>query len=88
MAFAKLSLGLLITSLMAEGFSLLASRGLLVIILGWALASIFALAFQCSVPHPWDFGGRCIDQVRANRELLRPLLTGSSRLLSIKQSPL
>ena len=64
MAFAKLSLGLLITSLMAEGYSVLASRGLLIIILGWAVSSVLAMAFQCSMPHPWDFGAHCIDQVR------------------------
>lgn len=32
-------------------------------IICWAFSSIMALAFRCSLPHPWEFTGNCINQV-------------------------
>jgi len=64
MAAAKISLSLLIQSLMAEGYSVIVGQGLLVVIIGWAASSIFAIAFGCSLPNPWDISGRCINIVR------------------------
>ncbi|PMD40203.1 hypothetical protein L207DRAFT_511746 [Hyaloscypha variabilis F] len=63
MACAKLSLVLLIQSLLAEKYSLLAGRGLLAIIIVWAIGSILAQSFQCSIPHPWDSTGNCNNQL-------------------------
>jgi hypothetical protein len=77
MACAKLSLVFLIQSLLAEKYSLLAGRGLLVIISVWAIGSIFAQSFQCSMPYPWDFTGNCIDQVSENPPLNSIRLTCS-----------
>lgn len=48
---------------MAEGAPLHASRALIVVIILWAFSSIMALAFRCSLPHPWEFTKNCIDQV-------------------------
>ena len=48
---------------MAEGFPLHASRALIVVIILWAFSSTMALAFRCSLPHPWEFTENCIDQV-------------------------
>jgi ABC-type uncharacterized transport system permease subunit len=76
MAFAKLSLAFLIQSLLAEKYSLLVCRGLLAIIVGWAISSIFAQSFQCSLPHPWDLTGTCIDQVSEDPPLNSIRLTG------------
>jgi len=61
MTAAKASLALLIQNLMAEGHSLLASRSLLGVIIGWGITSVFAIAFGCSLPHPWDTTGHCIN---------------------------
>jgi hypothetical protein len=48
---------------MAEGHSLWASRGLLVLIMVWAFTSMIALAFQCPLPTPWMDTNRCVNQV-------------------------
>jgi hypothetical protein len=39
------------------------SQILLAIVVAWAFASVMALAFQCSLPTPWDSNGRCVNQV-------------------------
>ena len=80
MACAKLSLVFLIQSLLAEKYSMLAGRGLLAIIIVWAIGSIFAQSFQCSMPHPWDFTGNCIDQVSEDPPLNSIRLTGFCKL--------
>ena len=42
------------------------------IIFAWAFSSEFVLAFQCSLPHTWDFlNGQCINRVG----LIEPLYT-------------
>jgi len=61
MTLSKISLSLLVQSLMAEGHSVMAGRGLLAIIIGWGITSIFSIAFGCALPHPWDSTGRCIN---------------------------
>jgi hypothetical protein len=80
MAFAKLSLASLIQSLLAEKYNLLVGWSLLAIIVGWAISSIFALSFQCSMPRPWDFTGNCIDQVSEDPPLNSIHLIGSWKL--------
>lgn len=60
---AKLSLALLIQSLMAEGRSLIASQSLLVFIIAWGFTAIFTIAFGCNLPHPWDTTGKCLNLV-------------------------
>ena len=42
---------------------MMASKGLIAVILVWGFSSLMALAFQCSIPHPWDSAGKCINQV-------------------------
>jgi len=61
MAAAKTSLALLLHSLMGEGYSLLASQSLLGIIIAWGITAIFATAFACSLPDPWDIKGHCVN---------------------------
>jgi hypothetical protein len=67
-ACGKSSLALLVKSLMADGLPLHASRALIGVISLWAISSIIALAFRCSLPHPWEFTGQCIDQVWISQE--------------------
>jgi hypothetical protein len=62
-ACGKTSLALLVKSLMAEGYTLIASQGLIAVIVLWGFSSIMALAFRCSLPRPWEFTEHCIDQV-------------------------
>jgi hypothetical protein len=80
MACAKLSLVLLIQSLLAEKYSLLAGRGLLAIIIVWTIGSILAQSFQCSIPHPWDSTGKCNNQVSEDPPPNSNRLTGSYKL--------
>ena len=61
---AKISLSILIQSLLSEGRGLIAGRSLLVVIIGWGVTSIFALAFGCALPEPWDTTGHCVNLVR------------------------
>ncbi|KAH8594760.1 hypothetical protein B0O99DRAFT_687537 [Bisporella sp. PMI_857] len=61
MTSAKISLSLLIQSLLSEGRSVLVGTGLLVIIICWGIASTFAVAFGCALPEPWDTTGRCVN---------------------------
>lgn len=65
-ALSKLSLGLLFKNLMTSRRSLLASQILIGTIVAWAVASILALAFRCSMSAPWQWNqaSQCIDQVR------------------------
>lgn len=64
LACGKTSLALLVKSLMAEGRTLLASQGLIAVIILWGFSSIMALAFRCKLPRPWEFTehSQCIDQ--------------------------
>lgn len=64
---SKVSAGLLVQSLLAEGYSIKAGKALIAVIIVWGVSSILALAFQCSLPHPWDdTAGKCVDQVGAS----------------------
>jgi hypothetical protein len=66
-AMAKVSLSYLLQSMMSDKRTVVWSRILLGIVVAWALGSIMALAFQCSLPHPWDSNGHCVDQVGGRR---------------------
>ena len=48
--------------MMSDKRTVLWSRILLGVVVAWAFASVIALAFQCSLPRPWDSNGRCVDQ--------------------------
>ena len=62
-AFAKASLVCFIMAISPQRRIKLASYTMLAIIAGWAIAGVFALAFQCDLPHPWLFEqGKCINQ--------------------------
>jgi hypothetical protein len=62
-ACSKFSSALLFRSLTAQGNVLRLTQGLMVVIGLWASSSIVAVAFQCSLPHPWDITGRCVNRV-------------------------
>ncbi|OJJ50177.1 hypothetical protein ASPZODRAFT_128795 [Penicilliopsis zonata CBS 506.65] len=60
---SKLSLSLLFRTLTAEGSLKYTGHAVIAVIILWAVSSIFALAFRCSLPHPWIYSQtRCIDQ--------------------------
>jgi len=57
---------LLIINLEPNRRILYTSYALITFVSAWAVAAIFAAAFQCHLPGPWDFTrGRCINQVEA-----------------------
>jgi hypothetical protein len=63
LAFAKASVILLIVAVNPQRNILLACYVLLGVVALWAVMGIFALAFQCKLPRPWDYdSGRCINQ--------------------------
>ncbi|KAI9843103.1 MAG: hypothetical protein M1838_002859 [Thelocarpon superellum] len=62
---AKMSLLLFVARLTPSAATLRQCRMVMAVICLWGAAAVFALAFQCKLPTPWDFEpGRCIDQVR------------------------
>jgi hypothetical protein len=62
-AFAKASITLLTVAIKPPMIILQECYALLAVVALWALSGIFALAFQCDLPRPWDFStGRCINQ--------------------------
>lgn len=63
LAFAKASAIFLIVAVNPQRNVLLACYVLLGVVAFWAVMGIFALAFQCNLPRPWDYdSGRCINQ--------------------------
>jgi hypothetical protein len=63
LAFAKASVTLLIAVINLQRNVSLACYVLLGVVALWAVTGIFALAFQCDLPRPWDSDpGRCINQ--------------------------
>lgn len=63
LAFAKASVTLLIVAVGPQRNVLLACYVLLGVVALWAVMGVFALAFQCDLPPPWDSDpGRRIDQ--------------------------
>ncbi|EXJ91508.1 hypothetical protein A1O3_00056 [Capronia epimyces CBS 606.96] len=67
LAAAKASVTHLIITINPTHRLLLSCYGILGFVSLWALASVLALAFQCSLPHPWDFeDNRCVDQFALN----------------------
>ncbi|KIW99849.1 uncharacterized protein Z518_10777 [Rhinocladiella mackenziei CBS 650.93] len=62
LAFAKCSVFQLILTIIPKRRIRLACHALDATIVLWLLTSIFALAFQCDLPHPWLLGGdRCVN---------------------------
>ncbi|KAJ5777460.1 hypothetical protein N7520_000706 [Penicillium odoratum] len=63
-ALSKLSSGLLFKSTLTSRGYLRSNMGLIGVITAWAIASILALAFRCSLPTPWEWNlpGQCINQ--------------------------
>jgi hypothetical protein len=63
LASAKASITLLIISIKPSRPVLLCCYGVLAATAAWMVASIFAFAFQCSLPTPWVLGpDTCVDQ--------------------------
>ena len=63
LAFAKASITFLLIAITPQRNVLLACYVLLGVVALWAVTSIFATAFQCDLPRPWDSDpGRCINQ--------------------------
>jgi hypothetical protein len=76
-----MSLSYLLQSMMSDRRTIIASRSLLGVVVAWAVASIMALAFQCSLPSPWDSSRHCVDQVSENCYSARPINSHSQPLL-------
>lgn len=53
MAFAKVSVIWFIMAITPQRSIHLACYGVAAVVTGWALASVFAIAFQCELPSPW-----------------------------------
>ena len=63
---AKASTLLLIARMARVSIHLLAVRVVSGLVLLWTAASTLAVAFQCQLPHPWDYiRGICFDPVCA-----------------------
>jgi hypothetical protein len=64
LSLAKASTLITIARLAGHKISLAKVRVTGAVVLLWSVASIFAVAFQCDLPLPWDYlGGRCFDPV-------------------------
>lgn len=64
LSLAKTSTLLLLARLTSVQFHMLLVRSLGAVVLLWTLASVFAVAFQCGLPRPWDYlGGKCFNSV-------------------------
>jgi len=64
LSLAKASTLITIARLIGHKNSLGKVRVTGAVVLLWSIASIFAVAFQCRLPRPWDYlGGRCFDPV-------------------------
>lgn len=54
----------LIQQLNPFAWELQLARGTTVLLSSWALTALFASAFACGLPHPWQFlGNQCFDRV-------------------------
>jgi hypothetical protein len=64
LSLAKVSTLITIARVTGHKISLAKIRATGAVVLLWSAASIFAVAFQCRLPRPWDYlGGRCFDPV-------------------------
>lgn len=64
LSLAKVSTLITIARLTGHKISLAKVRFTGAVVLLWSVASIFAVAFQCGLPRPWNYlGGRCFDPV-------------------------
>ncbi|KIX04255.1 uncharacterized protein Z518_07809 [Rhinocladiella mackenziei CBS 650.93] len=62
-ALAKASVIFFIMAISPQRQIQQSSYTLLVIIAGWTISGVFALAFQCPLPHPWMFvEGKCVSR--------------------------
>ncbi|CAG8887251.1 unnamed protein product [Penicillium egyptiacum] len=62
LTFSKLSLVVFIRSLTPSTKDKWLARGVEAIVYAWAVVTIFGTAFQCSLPHTWDFqNGKCFN---------------------------
>lgn len=59
LALAKISTLLLIIAIQPPRAIVMVCKGTGALTIVWGLAMMFALAFQCSLPTPWDFEGQC-----------------------------
>ena len=76
LALARVSVLIFVMRLSPQRLYRLISISLIVAIALWSSFSVLALAFQCSVPKPWDYtGNRCLDRVSLVNCERRPQLT-------------
>ncbi|KIV86603.1 hypothetical protein PV11_02203 [Exophiala sideris] len=67
LAAAKASVTHLIIAINPSRKLVMSCYCVLGLVAAWMIASIFALAFQCNLPHPWDFHGtKCVDLFALN----------------------
>jgi hypothetical protein len=60
----KTSTLLLIARLVGVKLHLVFIRVVSAVVLLWTVGSVFAVAFQCGVPRPWEsLGGKCFNRV-------------------------
>ena len=58
LALAKTSILVLMSRIIIAKIHIKINRILSAIVLTWTLASIFGAAFQCELPHSWDYLGK------------------------------
>ncbi|EKV13918.1 initiation factor 2B related protein [Penicillium digitatum] len=64
LTFSKLSLVVFIRGLTPSAKNKWLALGVEIIVYAWAVVAIFGTAFQCSLPHTWDFqNGQCFNLV-------------------------
>jgi hypothetical protein len=56
---AKISTLMLIIAIQPPRFIILICKGTGVVTIVWGVAMMFAIAFQCSLPAPWNYEGQC-----------------------------
>ncbi|KAI1615347.1 hypothetical protein EDD36DRAFT_186931 [Exophiala viscosa] len=67
LAAAKASVTYLIIAINPSRKLVYSCYGILGLVGAWTIASVFALAFQCSPPHPWNSkGNTCVDRFAMN----------------------
>lgn len=67
LAASKASVTHLVIAINPSRKLVLACYGTLGLVLAWTIASVFALAFQCDLPQPWNSkGNKCVDRFALN----------------------
>lgn len=84
MSLARLSILYFIGLLAVTEWVIKINQALIGIVAVWSVAALFAFAFQCQLPYPWDSEpGRCVNQV-CNRLAVWDVWTNKPLTASIK----